>query len=112
VTNGGLFRWEHLWPRLADVFEMECGPVQTIRLAEVMADKEPLWNRMVETYGLRNARYGDVVAWRFGDFQWHAPYDSVVETTKIRRFGFHDIVDDEEMLTRQLIHLRESKVIP
>ena len=112
VTNGGLFRWEHLWPKIAAFFDMECGPVQTIRLADVMADKEPLWTRMVERYGLRKTRYGELAGWAFGDFQWHADYDSISETTKIRRFGFQEIVDDEEMLLRQMGRLKELKVIP
>lgn len=112
VTNGGLFRWEHMWPRIADFFGMECGPVQTIRLAERMADKEPLWNAMVERHGLRRRSYAETVSWAFGDFQWHAEYDSISETTKLRRFGFHDIVDDEEMLLRQMAELQALKIIP
>lgn len=112
VTNGGLFRWEHMWPRLAEFFGMESGPVQTIRLAEVMADKEPLWNNLVEKYGLVPRRYQDVVAWKFGDFQWHMDYDSLVETTKIRRFGFHDMVDDEEMFARQIREMRKARLLP
>jgi nucleoside-diphosphate-sugar epimerase len=112
VTNGGLFRWEHMWPRIAASFGMECGPVQTIWLAEQMADKGPLWTRMVEKYGLQNTPYEQLVAWKFGDFQWHAPYDSIVETTKIRRFGFHDIAEDEEMFLRQMVRLQELRVIP
>ena len=36
-----------MWPRIAEMLGMEYGPVQTIRLAEVMADKGPLWDRMV-----------------------------------------------------------------
>lgn len=112
VTNGGLFRWQHLWPRIAEIFGMECGPVQTIRLAEVMADKGPLWARMVAKHGLKPYRYEELVAWKFGDFQWHADYDSLVETTKIRKFGFHEIVDDEEMFERQIGHLQATRVIP
>ncbi len=112
VTNGGLFRWEHMWPRIAEAFDIPCGPVQTIRLADVMADKAPVWDRMVARYGLQTTPYGQLVSWPFGDFQWHADYDSISETTKLRRFGFHDIVDDEEMFVRQLGHLRQMKVIP
>lgn len=112
VTNGGLFRWEHVWPRIADHFGLACGPVQTIRLAERMADKGPLWAAMVERHGLRPTPYEKLVAWSFGDFQWQADYDSISETTKIRRLGFHDIVDDEEMLIRQMSRLQELRVIP
>jgi hypothetical protein len=56
--------------------------------------------------------YRQAVAWAFGDFQWHMDYDSLVETTKIRRFGFHDIVDDEEMFARQIREMKELRLIP
>ncbi|TDR85154.1 SDR family oxidoreductase [Enterovirga rhinocerotis] len=112
VTNGGLFRWEQMWPKIAEAFEMECGPVQTIRLAVQMADKAALWDGMVERYGLRRRSFAETVSWAFGDFQWHADYDSISETTKIRRFGFHEVVDDEEMLIRQMRELRALRVIP
>jgi nucleoside-diphosphate-sugar epimerase len=112
VTNGGLFRWEHVWPKIAAHFDMECGPVQTIRLAVQMADKAPLWRRMVQRHGLRPTPYERVVSWGFGDFQWHADYDSISETLKLRRFGFHDVLDDEEMLLGQMAELQRLRVIP
>jgi nucleoside-diphosphate-sugar epimerase len=112
VTNGSHFRWEHLWPAIAAHFGLECGPVQTLRLADQMADKGPLWARMVERHGLRPTPYEQLVAWKFGDFQWHAEYDSISDTSKLRRFGFHEIVDDEEMILRQMARLQDLRIIP
>jgi nucleoside-diphosphate-sugar epimerase len=112
ITNGGHFRWEHVWPKIAAFFGMECGPVQTIRLAERMADKGALWARMVEKYGLQTTPYEQLVAWKFADFQWQADYDSISDTTKIRRYGFHDIVEDGEMFLRQMARLQELRIIP
>jgi nucleoside-diphosphate-sugar epimerase len=28
VTNGGLFRWQYLWPRFAEYFGMEDAPLR------------------------------------------------------------------------------------
>lgn len=112
VTNGGHFRWEHMWPFIADRFGMKPGPVLTVRLTQVMADKEPLWADMVQKYGLTPYRLADFVDWKFGDFQWHSDYDSFVETTKFRRFGFHEVVDDEEMFSRLFDRMRSERVIP
>lgn len=43
VTNGDLFRWKHLWSRIARFFDMPCGEVRTLALGQWMADKEPTW---------------------------------------------------------------------
>ena len=67
---------------------------------------------MVQKYGLKPYRLADFVDWKFGDFQWHADYDSFVETTKFRRFGFHEVVDDEEMFSRLFDRMRSERVIP
>src|SRR3546814_13727048 len=39
VTNGDFFRWKNVWPKFARFFDMEVDDVQTIRLAEFMADR-------------------------------------------------------------------------
>jgi hypothetical protein len=83
-----------------------------MRLADQMADKGRLWADMVERHGLRTTPYEQLVAWKFRDFQWHAEYDSISEQTKIPRFGFHEIVDDEEMFLRRMARLQELRVIP
>ncbi|KAI7249743.1 hypothetical protein KC345_g11722, partial [Hortaea werneckii] len=68
ITNGDLFRWNELWPKLATFFGLEAAPPLPMSLAAVMEDKEPLWNRMVEKYGLEGNSYRDVSSWGFGDF--------------------------------------------
>ena len=55
IANGDVFRWENTWPKIAGYFGMDAGPVNTISLAERMGDKGPLWDAMVEKYGLRPA---------------------------------------------------------
>jgi nucleoside-diphosphate-sugar epimerase len=112
VANGGLFRWEHMWPKIADALGMKCGPVRTVKLADAMADKSDLWCRMVERYGLQPLPYDKLVDWRFADFQWHMNYDHISDTTKLFRAGFREMVDDEEMIVRMLRQLREHRVIP
>ena len=62
VTNSDFFRWCNLWPRIAALFEMPEGPVQTIRLAEFMSDKAPLWQAMQRRHGLQAIAYDDLVA--------------------------------------------------
>ncbi len=112
VTNTDFFRWCNLWPRIAEVFEMPPGPVQTIRLAEFMADKGALWARMQRTYGLQPIPYDELVAWPFGDYVFGCDWDVMSDTLKIRRAGFHEGVDSEDMLLRLLAEFRTRRIVP
>jgi nucleoside-diphosphate-sugar epimerase len=112
VTNGDLFRWNQIWPRLAAMFGMEVGAQQTIRLTEFMADKGPVWQRVVERYGLIKTPYEKAAAWGFGDFVFRCDFDVISSTTKLRQAGFGDIVDTEAMFARLFEQLRLRKVIP
>jgi hypothetical protein len=62
-----------------------------------MTDKEPIWDAIVRKYGLKPYKFREIVSWRFGDMQFQQNWDSIVATSKIRRFGFHEVVEDEEM---------------
>jgi nucleoside-diphosphate-sugar epimerase len=52
ITNGDVFRWQHVWPVIAEYFEMETAQAQKIDLVQMMADKEPLWERLVKQHDL------------------------------------------------------------
>ncbi|GAA4856096.1 SDR family oxidoreductase [Paenibacillus vulneris] len=112
ITNGDLFRWNEMWPKIAAYFGMETAPPLQMSLEVVMADKEPLWNSMIEKHGLMNNRYQDVSSWRFGDFVFSWDYDFFADGTKARRFGFHEFIDTESMFINIFDELRRRKVIP
>jgi nucleoside-diphosphate-sugar epimerase len=50
ITNGDYFRWQHMWPRIAKMFNMEVADPVPMRLATYMADKAPLWDAIVRKY--------------------------------------------------------------
>jgi len=112
VTNGDLFRWKHLWPRIARVFDMVCGEVRTLPLSQWMVDKEPIWERIVTKYKLEPRRLEQVALWPFGDFMFRQSCDVISSMTKIRRAGFHDVVDTEEMYLAMLQQYRKARVLP
>ena len=112
ITNGDYFRWCNLWPRIAQVFDMPAGDVQTISLVGHMGDKAPLWERMVARHGLKPYRYDEIVAWPFGDYVFGCDWDVMTSTTKARQHGFHDVVDSEEMFVRLLTRFREQRIVP
>ncbi|HSD55016.1 MAG TPA: SDR family oxidoreductase [Burkholderiales bacterium] len=112
ITNGDYFRWCNLWPKIAAAFGMPAGDVQTISLVQHMADKGPLWDRMIEKHGLKPYRYEDIVAWPFGDYVFACDWDVMSNVTKSRQYGFHDVVDSEEMFVRLLGRFREERIVP
>lgn len=112
ITNGDYFRWKNLWPRLAEVFDMPVGEPQTISLTQHMADKGTLWRTMTEKYGLQPFDWEQLVGWPFADYVFGSDWDVMTSTTKARQFGFHDVVDTEEMFCRQLRRFRDERVVP
>ncbi len=112
ITNGDMFRWSSMWPKIAAFFGLEVAPPLEMSLAEIMADKEPLWNSMIERHGLAGTPYSDVSSWTFADFVFAWDYDVIADTSKSRRAGFHEYVDTEEMFLRLFQSLRTQHLIP
>lgn len=112
VTNGDLFRWKRLWPRLARHLGMEAGDVQTVPLARLMADKEPLWRELVRRHGLRELPLSDVADWAYADMTFRQDWDHISSTLKARRHGFDDCVDTESMFVECLDRYRDERIVP
>lgn len=112
ITNGDYFRWINLWPKIAEIFEMPYAEPQTISLVAHMADKGPLWDRLVKDHRLQPYRYEEIVAWPFGDYVFGCDWDVMTSTTKARQHGFHDVVDSEEMFLRLLTQFRRERIVP
>ena len=112
VTNGDLFRWKHLWSRIARFFDMPCGEVQTLALGQWMEDKEPIWERIVRQHNLKPRRIAEVALWAFGDFVLRQTCDVISSMTKIRTAGFHDTVDTEELYLAVLQQYRQARILP
>ncbi|MDP9639075.1 MULTISPECIES: SDR family oxidoreductase [Nocardiaceae] len=112
ITNGDLFRWNDMWPRIADIFGLDTATPLPMSLADVMADKEPLWNSIVSEHELKPTPYRDVSSWAFGDFVFSWDYDVISDGSKARRMGFHRFVDTEAMFAGIVTDLRQQRIIP
>lgn len=77
-----------------------------------MGEQELLWQNMVQKYGLKAFAYRDLAAWPFAEYVFGADWDVMSDVTKSRLYGFHDIVDSEEMFVRLLRRFREEKIVP
>ena len=111
MVNGDFFRWEHLWPKFADYFGLECGGVQHIDLEHMMVDKEPLWKSIVRKYGLLDVPFSEAANWAYANYAFAPPYDVMLDNTKARKYGFQEFVDTEEMFIRIFDDFRRQRFI-
>ena len=112
VTNGDVVRWSRLWERIADFYGLKVGPVRTLRLTEWMRDKDAIWQRVVARHRLQPSRLDQLAHWGFADFVLAQDYDVVSRTTKLRRTGFHEFLDTEDMVLDHLARYREARLLP
>jgi nucleoside-diphosphate-sugar epimerase len=112
ITNGDLFRWSRLWPRLADYFALPRGTVRPLPLARWMADKEPLWQSIVARHGLLAQPLSAVARWDFLDFALGLQHDVACSMNRARLAGFHDTEDTTAMFCRHLDAYRAARILP
>jgi nucleoside-diphosphate-sugar epimerase len=113
ITNGDYFRWKHLWPRIAAMFDMMPADPVPMPLSVYMADKTPVWDAVVRKHGLQPLAYEQISSWPFADAILRLlEFDNISSTIKARRAGFHDCIDTEEMFRSFFARLRRERVIP
>lgn len=112
ITNGDVFRWESMWPKIAAFFGLDVAPPLSMSLTDVMADKGPLWDATVARHDLVPTPYSDVSSWGFGDFVFSWDYDVIADTSKARRAGFYEYVETEAMFLGIFQSLRDARIIP
>jgi hypothetical protein len=112
ITNGDVYRWSRLWPRLADYFGLRIGVVRPMALERWMADKPPVWQRIAARNGLRYADIADVASWSYADFVWSMDWDHLSSMSRARAAGFELYEDSEDQFIRHLEACRAMKVLP
>jgi len=112
VTNGDQLRWRHLFPAFARAFGMPAAEPQPVPLAEAMADRREVWERLVARHDLVPTPYEDLVRWEFGEFIFTSGFDNVSSTVKLRQAGFADCLDTEDRFLELFEQLAARKVIP
>ena len=112
VTNGDSFRWCQVWPLLAQWFGMPCGVPRRIKLAGWMADKGPVWDRIVARHGLEPRSLESLASWEFADFVFAKEWDLLTDTGRLRRAGFNACVDTIAMIRDQLDQYRDARLLP
>lgn len=116
ITNGDIYIWHHLWPRVAALFDMEHAAAQPMSLARVMPENADVWDRIVAKHDLADLALDQVVpSWRFADFLFgygQRPNPHHMSTIKIRQHGFDACVDSEDMMLDLLGEMQKRRILP
>lgn len=112
VTNGDSFRWSQVWPLLAQWSGIPCGVPRNMKLATWMADKGPVWDRIVARHGLAPRSLASLASWEFADFVFAREWDLLTDIGLLRRAGFNACVDTIAMIRDQLGKYREAGLLP
>lgn len=111
VSNGDVFRWEHLWPGIADCFDVAPGGPFAVRLRHTMKDQGSLWEGIVQQHGLAPHAFGEVASWDYADV-FHNHWDAFASDVRLRSTGFAEVVDTASALRNSIQSLRTQRIIP
>ncbi len=112
VTNGDVFRWERVWPEIAEALDLACAYPIPLTLGRHMADKGPLWAELAEAEGLVQPDLAKLVGWDFGHFIFNTAHDVISDVNKIRAFGFTETLDTSRALLGAIDRLKVARVLP
>lgn len=113
LTNGDVFRWRDLWPRIAAFFDMAPAPPATDgRLADRMPPLEPLWDEARRRRGLAPLPLAGLVDWRYGDGLFGVTWDDVSSLDRARSLGWTERIDSGDAMLGILGDLRTDGILP
>lgn len=113
ITNGDVFRWSHVWPKLAEWFGVPVGEAQPISLSERLHALKPLWASIADKAQLQERDIDRLAQGAFGDFIFHVEKDAIFDVTKARQHGFDAMIKrSDEVLIAHLEAMRSSRLIP
>jgi nucleoside-diphosphate-sugar epimerase len=113
ITNGDVFRWEHVWPRIAEWFGLEVGEPQPISLEQRLGAMKPTWSQLAHEHDLVEADSDRLSPGAFGDFIFNVESDAIFDVTQARRAGFNAMVErSDDVLLSHLTDMRRRRLIP
>jgi nucleoside-diphosphate-sugar epimerase len=120
VTNGDVFSWRNVWPAIAGAFGMEAGDPAPISFAEWMPQRASQWSRLVARHqltappdimdfvGMNSLVYADMLL-----REPPVPRLPILNSTiKIRRAGFAECMDTEDMFVEWFTRLQTAGILP
>ncbi|OVA02684.1 hypothetical protein BVC80_9093g26 [Macleaya cordata] len=117
AINGPRFTWKEIWPALALKFGVEVVPAEVILspnflFSTFMADKEGVWEDIVEKEGLCRTKIEDLANWEFMDILFRCPAKMLASREKVDRLGFKTSYETLDSILYWIDCMRDERLIP
>jgi hypothetical protein len=114
TANGDVFRWNWMWPRIADWFGVEWigFEKEPAPLEAQMQDCGPIWKKLAARHGLVEANLDRVASPWHTDLDLGRPLEVVTDMALSRKRGFLVYQSTEDSFLNLFTQLREDRVIP
>lgn len=114
VANGDVFRWNWLWPQLADWFGLEArgfdGTIHPLEAA-IGADAT-LWRAIAASYNLKEPTLERLASAWHTDLDLGRPLEVMTDMSKSRKLGFTVYQDTRDSFVDLFVRLRQERLIP
>jgi len=116
VVNGDVFRWKHMWEKIAEYFGIPIGeyPGEAQPLAKSMNNPEidNMWSEIKKKYNLQNFQLSEVAPWWHVDADLGRTLECFNSMTKSKEMGFLGFRNSERALLAFFDSLKKEKIIP
>ena len=113
ITNGDVFRWEQVWERIADYYDLKVGYPQPISLEDYFDYNEERWSRLVDDHHLKELRIRDIAKGNFGDFIFNVGTDAIFNVNEARRNDFNVMNrESPDSILNHIKYLQKESIIP
>lgn len=123
VTNGDVYTWRNVWPAIADALGMAPGEDRPTSVAAFMADRTADWDRVraaqapaapaLDAFVGEGFHYADMtMAYGATTAPGVIAGAALVSTIKLRRAGFTEVMDTEDMFRKWFAAFQSAGLLP
>ncbi|KQO22972.1 NAD-dependent dehydratase [Flavobacterium sp. Leaf82] len=114
ITNGDVFRWKWLWPKIAEWFDIEFeGYNGTVKpLESVLNEKNAIWKSIAREHQLIEDDLGQLASAWHTDLDLSRPLEVMTDMSRSRKLGFATYKDTKDSFFELFTQLRNDKIIP
>ena len=112
VSNGDVFRWADLWPKVAEFFNMPVDDLETLEFSAVMSTMSEDWEKVVARHNLSRVPVEHLIDWRYGDYHFRKTKGDIPSVIKLAKTGFRAVADTDLAVLDALRKYREARLLP
>ncbi|WP_264537471.1 SDR family oxidoreductase [Flavobacterium sp. N1736] len=114
ITNGDVFRWKWLWPKIAEWFQIEYeGYNGTIKPLEIVLNqKQAVWKEIKEQHQLIEGDLSQLASAWHTDLDLGRPLEVMTDMSGSRKLGFAGYKDTKDSFFELFAQLRNDQIIP